>query len=110
MANYYDVDRQKVGEKIVISDEQIAYLFQVVQEYVRWACRSSNVKYFFFLSLTSTSANFIANNNYYHCGRPYCKLVSFTGFLNPVSAARTHAPSPRITKPHANVHAPSAAP
>jgi hypothetical protein len=45
--SYYDVDRQKVGERIVTSDEQIAYLFYVVQEYVRLACGSSNVKYFF---------------------------------------------------------------
>jgi hypothetical protein len=35
LASYYDVDMQKVGEKIVTSDEQIAYLFHVVQEYVR---------------------------------------------------------------------------
>jgi hypothetical protein len=35
LASYYDVDRQKVGERIVISDEQIAYLFHIVQEYVR---------------------------------------------------------------------------
>jgi hypothetical protein len=35
LASYYDVD------------EQIAYLFHVVQEYVRWACGSNNVKYFF---------------------------------------------------------------
>jgi hypothetical protein len=35
LASYYDVDRQKVGERIVTSDEQIAYLFHVVQEYVR---------------------------------------------------------------------------
>jgi hypothetical protein len=35
LASYYDADRQKVGERIVTSDEQIAYLFHVVQEYVR---------------------------------------------------------------------------
>jgi hypothetical protein len=70
LASYYDVDRQKVGEGIVTSDEQIAYLFHVVQEYVRWACGSNNVKYFFCLSLTSTSANYIASTNCYHCGRP----------------------------------------
>jgi hypothetical protein len=35
LASYYDVDRQKVGERIVISDEQITYLFHIVQEYVR---------------------------------------------------------------------------
>jgi hypothetical protein len=35
LASYYDVDRQKVGERIVTSDEQRAYLFHVVQEYVR---------------------------------------------------------------------------
>jgi hypothetical protein len=35
LASYYDVNRQKVGERIVTSDEQIAYLFHVVQEYVR---------------------------------------------------------------------------
>jgi hypothetical protein len=35
LASYYDVDRQKVVvERIVNSDEQIAYLFHVVQEYV----------------------------------------------------------------------------
>jgi hypothetical protein len=35
LASYYDVDRQKAGERIVTSDEQIGYLFHVVQEYVR---------------------------------------------------------------------------
>jgi hypothetical protein len=35
LAGYYDVDRQKVGERIVTSHEQIPYLFHVVQEYVR---------------------------------------------------------------------------
>jgi hypothetical protein len=34
LTSYYDVERQ-IGEKIVTSDEQIAYLFHVVQEYVR---------------------------------------------------------------------------
>jgi hypothetical protein len=34
LASYYDVDRQKVGERIVTSDEKITYLFHVVQEYV----------------------------------------------------------------------------
>jgi hypothetical protein len=29
LASYYDVDRQKVGERLVTSDEQIAYLFHV---------------------------------------------------------------------------------
>jgi hypothetical protein len=53
LASYYDVERQKVGERIVTSDE------------------FSNVKYFFPLSLISASANYIASTNYYHCGRPY---------------------------------------
>jgi hypothetical protein len=35
LASYYDVDRQKAGERIVTSDERIAYLFHAVQEYVR---------------------------------------------------------------------------
>jgi hypothetical protein len=35
LASYYDVNSQKVGERIVTSDEQIAYLFHIVPEYVR---------------------------------------------------------------------------
>jgi hypothetical protein len=35
LASYYDVDRQKVGKRIVTSDVHIAYLFHVIQEYVR---------------------------------------------------------------------------
>jgi hypothetical protein len=35
LTSYYDVDRQKVGERLVTSDEEIAYLFHVVQEFVR---------------------------------------------------------------------------
>jgi hypothetical protein len=32
LACYYDVDTQKVGERIVTSDEQIAYLFHNVED------------------------------------------------------------------------------
>jgi hypothetical protein len=35
LARYYDVYSQKVRGRIVTSDKQIAYLFHVVQEYVR---------------------------------------------------------------------------
>jgi hypothetical protein len=35
LTSYYDVDRQKLGERLVTSDEQIAYLFHVVQAFVR---------------------------------------------------------------------------
>jgi hypothetical protein len=35
LTSYYDVDKQKIGERLVTSDEQIAYLFHVVQEFVR---------------------------------------------------------------------------
>jgi hypothetical protein len=39
LASYYDVDMQKVGDRIVTGDERIVYLFHVYG--------SNNVKYFF---------------------------------------------------------------
>jgi hypothetical protein len=35
LASYYDVYSQKVRERLVTGDKQIAYLFHVVQKYVR---------------------------------------------------------------------------
>jgi uncharacterized protein YutE (UPF0331/DUF86 family) len=40
--SYFDVDRKKVGESSYYSDEQIADLFYVVQEYERRTYRSNS--------------------------------------------------------------------
>ena len=61
---------------MVTSDEQIADLFHVAQEHVREAYESSSIKWFFFLlSLTSTSTNYIAITSHYHCGRSCRKVI-----------------------------------
>jgi len=44
LAGYYDVDMEKVGERVVTSDEQIADLFHVAQKYVRGVCGSNSIK------------------------------------------------------------------
>jgi hypothetical protein len=42
LASYSNVDREKVGEGVITSDEQIADLLHVVQESERGTCVSNN--------------------------------------------------------------------
>ena len=42
LASFSDIDRKKVGEEVVISDEQITDLFHVVPEYKREICGSNS--------------------------------------------------------------------
>ena len=42
LPSYSDVNSEKVGERIVTSDEQISDLFYVAQEYERATCVSNS--------------------------------------------------------------------
>jgi hypothetical protein len=42
LASYSDVNREKIGERVVNNDEQIVDLFHVVQESERGTCGSNS--------------------------------------------------------------------